>query len=56
MHCLFLGFDIIGTCAIRKILLITDIIVLICLTCFVLIFFININNARNFAVKLENVD
>lgn len=40
----------------KKILLITDIIVLICLTCFVLIFFININNARNFAVKLENVD
>lgn len=26
------------------------------LTCFVLIFFINIHNTRNFAVKLEHVD
>lgn len=26
------------------------------LTCFVLIFFINIHNARNFAVKIEHVD
>lgn len=32
-------------------LLITDIIVIL-----LVIFFININNARNFAVKLEHVD